>query len=221
MAAVGCGRLVIVATYRSRRLDYSESTRSALVDSAVELFTEKGYASTSLDEIARRARVTKGALYHHFGGKQAIFEAAFDKVDSRVIGRLEEITRGPEPPWERALRALREFIISCLDPAYQRLVIHEAPAVMGWERWREAEEHASFGLVRANLRNLIEAGELDEVPLEVASRLLFGALSAAATEIATAPDPERVGAEIEAVIVQLLNRLRRGNGTEGASRSAS
>jgi AcrR family transcriptional regulator len=200
---------VRVATIRSRRLDYSESTRSALVDSAIDLFTKRGYAGTSLDEITRRARVTKGALYHHFSGKQALFEAAFEKVESRVIGRLEEIARAPEPPWDRALHGLRAFIAACLDPAYQRIVVHEAPVVMGWERWREAEDRASFGLVRANLENLVAAGEIDEMPLDITSRLLFGALSAAATEIAGSADPERVGAEVETAIVGLLTRLRR------------
>lgn len=198
-----------MATIRSRRLDYSESTRSALVDSAVALFAKNGYAGTSLDEIARRARVTKGALYHHFSGKQALFEEAFEKVESAVIERLEEIADGPEPPWERALHGLREFITICFEPTYQRIAIQEAPVVMGWERWRAAEDRASFGLIRANVANLVEAGELDEVPLDVTSRLLFGALFAAATEIASSPDPQRVGAEIETVIVQLLNLLRR------------
>jgi AcrR family transcriptional regulator len=194
---------------RSRRLDYSESTRSALVDSAIELFTKGGYAGTSLDEVARRARVTKGALYHHFSGKQALFEAAFEKVESRVFGRLEEIMRGPEPPWERALRGVREFISHCLDPAYQRIAVHEAPVVMGWERWREAEDRASFGLIRAGVEDLIAAGEVDPVPVEITSRLLFGALSAAATEIAGSADPQRVGEQVEAVIVQLLTSVRR------------
>ncbi|MDQ0379847.1 TetR/AcrR family transcriptional regulator [Amycolatopsis thermophila] len=194
---------------RSRRLDYSESTRSALVNSAVDLFTKRGYASTSLDEIAKRARVTKGALYHHFSGKQALFEAAFEKVESQVFGRLEEIVGGDGSPWERALAGLREFISSCLDPAYQRIAIHEAPVVMGWERWREAEDRASFGLIRRSLADLIEAGEVDEVPVEITARLLFGALHSAATEIASSPDPKKVGAQIEAVIVQLLHRVRR------------
>lgn len=194
---------------RSRREDYSESTRSALVNSAVELFTKRGYAGTSLDEIAKRARVTKGALYHHFSGKQALFEAAFEQVESGVFGRLEEMMRGPEPPWERALNGLREFISSCLDPAYQRIAIHEAPVVMGWERWREAEDRASFGLIRSSLEDLIEAGEVDSVPVEITSRLLFGALSSAATEIASSPDPKKVGAQVESVIVQLLTRVRR------------
>ncbi|WP_020671430.1 TetR/AcrR family transcriptional regulator [Amycolatopsis nigrescens] len=193
---------------RSRRVDYSESTRSALVDSAVELFTKRGYAGTSLDEIAKRARVTKGALYHHFSGKQALFEAAFDEVETLVFDRLAKIMRGPGSPWERALTGLRTFIKSCLDPSYQRIAIHEAPVVMGWERWREAEDHFSFGLIRSSLDDLIAAGEVDQVPVEITSRLLYGALSAAATLIAGASDQKKAGAEVEAVIIQLLDRIR-------------
>ena len=74
-----CRTVVNVVTMRSRRVDYSESTRQALVDSALDLFTKRGYAGTSLEAIVKRARVTKGALYHHFSGKQALFEAAFDR----------------------------------------------------------------------------------------------------------------------------------------------
>jgi AcrR family transcriptional regulator len=194
---------------RARRLDYSESTRSALVESAIELFTERGYAGTSLDEVAKRARVTKGALYHHFSGKQALFEAAFDTVETRVHDRIVEVGRGQESPWECTLLRLHAFIDACYDPAYQRIAIHEGPVVMGWERWREAEDRRSFGLVRSGVEALIEAGELDGLPVEIASRLLFGALCAVATEIAGAADPKEVGAQVESVVVQLLQGLRR------------
>jgi hypothetical protein len=81
--------------------------------------------------------------------------------------------------------------------------------VMGWERWREAEDRASFGLIRSSLEDLIEAGEVDNVPVEITARLLFGALFSAATEIASSPDPKKVGDQMEAVITQLLTRLRR------------
>jgi len=135
-------------------LEYSESTRHALVDSAVDLFTKRGYAATSLDEVAKRARVTKGALYHHFSGKQALFEAAFDAVESRVMTRLAEIVVGPGDPWERAMNGIQQYIKICLDPAYQRIVVHEAPVVMGWERWREAEDHFSEQLIRLVVRRI-------------------------------------------------------------------
>jgi AcrR family transcriptional regulator len=179
------------------------------VDSAIELFTERGYASTSLDEVAKRSRVTKGALYHHFTGKQALFEAAFDAVENRMLDRLRKIMEGPQPPWERALGGLRAFIGFCLEPSYQRIAIHEAPVVLGWECWREAEEGFSFGVIRNALEELMAAGEIDAVPVEITSRLLFGALSAAATEIASSSDPKAVGEQVEGVIVHLLQTIRR------------
>ncbi|OLR95246.1 TetR/AcrR family transcriptional regulator [Actinokineospora bangkokensis] len=193
---------------QSRRVDYSESTRGALVDSAVALFTEHGYAATSLDAIAKRARVTKGALYHHFPGKQALFEAAFDAVETTVVGRLSQVVIGPGSAWERAVDGLRGYIGVCLEPSYQRIVIHEGPVVMGWERWREAEEHYSYGLVRTALESLIAAGEIDELPVEVTARVLFGALSTGATIIAGAEDPERAGAEVALTITRVLEGMR-------------
>ena len=204
---------------RSRRLEYSESTRHALVDSAVELFTRRGYAAASLDEVAKRARVTKGALYHHFSGKQALFEAAFDAVESTVMTELAEIVVGPGDPWDRAMNGIQQYIKICLDPSYQRIVIHEAPVVMGWERWREAEDHFSFGLVRASIQALVDAGELAELPVEVTARLLFGALTAGAMVIARADDPKKAGAEVSTTIIRMLERLRGGRDTDGAETS--
>lgn len=193
---------------RARRLEYSEATRTALVDSAVELFTKHGYAHTSLDQVAKRARVTKGALYHHFSGKQALFEAAFDRMEGRCVQRLNEILGGPGTPWDRARAGLGAFVEICLDQSYQRIVIHEGPVVMGWERWREAEENFSFGLVRAGLEMLIEAGEVEQVPVEVTARLLYGALCAAAEFIATSDDQQQVSAEVANTIERLLELVR-------------
>jgi AcrR family transcriptional regulator len=200
-------------------LEYSESTRHALVDSAVDLFTRRGYAATSLDEVAKRARVTKGALYHHFSGKQALFEAAFDSVENTVMTRLTEIVVGPGDPWDRAMNGIRHYIKICLDPSYQRIVVHEAPVVMGWERWREAEDHFSFGLVRASIQALVDGGELAPLPVEVTARLLFGALTAGAAVIARADDPKKAGAEVSTTIVTMLERLR-NPATENASAGA-
>lgn len=207
-----------MVTVRSRRLEYSESTRQALVDSAVHLFTGQGYAGTSLDEVARRARVTKGALYHHFSGKQALFEAAFEAVESAVMTRLAEIVDGPGEPWDRAMNGIRHYIEICLDPSYQRIVVHEAPVVMGWERWREAEDQFSFGLVRTGIQALVDAGEIDDLPVEVTARLLFGALTAGATMIARSDDPKQTSAEVSTSIIRMLERLRRPGPTRRGRR---
>ena len=194
---------------RTRRAEYSESTRQALVDSAVDLFTKRGYAGTSLDEVVKRARVTKGALYHHFSGKQALFEAAFAQVETRSIESLTAVLTGEGGAWDTAVATLRAYVRKCLEPEYQRIIVHEAPVVMGWERWREAEEQFSFGLLRTAVQLLVDAGEIEEAPVEIMARLLFGALSAGASTIASSSDPKRTGREVERAILRVVEGLRK------------
>jgi AcrR family transcriptional regulator len=193
---------------RSRRVDYTESTRQALVDSALELFTKRGYAATSLDAIVKRARVTKGALYHHFSGKQALFEAAFDAVETAAIKRMAVVVDGDGSAWDNAMAGIHAYIGVCLEPSYQRIVIHEAPVVMGWERWREAEEHFSYGLVRATVESLVDAGEIEPLPVEVTARVLFGALSAGAETIASSPEPKKTAADVTKTITTVMTGMR-------------
>src|SRR5688572_33212732 len=97
----------------SRRQEYSASTKRALVDVATERFTDRGYAGTSLDEIVAGARVTKGALYHHFTGKQALFEAVFEQVEADATGSIRKAVRDHHDPWEKALAGLRAFLAVC------------------------------------------------------------------------------------------------------------
>ncbi|WP_073482771.1 TetR/AcrR family transcriptional regulator [Streptoalloteichus hindustanus] len=194
---------------RSRRLDHAEPTRRALVDSAVELFTERGYAGAALDEVARRARVTKGALYHHFGGKQALFEAAFEAVETDVVARLGRAMGEAGSPWETAKAGLRAFLEVCLEPAYQRIVVHEAPAVMGRNRSREADERFTFGVVRQAIAGLVETGELADLPVDALARVVFGALSAGATTIADSPEPHSAKIDVERCVEYVLEGLRR------------
>src|SRR6201991_538857 len=111
----------------SRRQQYSASTKRALVDVAEELFTESGYAATSLDAIVAGARVTKGALYHHFSGKQALFEAVFERVESNASKAIQKSLRGERDPWEKALLGLRAFLEVVREPTYRRVVILEGP----------------------------------------------------------------------------------------------
>ena len=200
-----------MATARPRRVEYSEATRQALVDSAVDLFTEHGYSQTSLEEIAKRARVTKGALYHHFGGKQVLFEAAFSAVESGVVARLSEVVSDPGDPWEATRSGLRAFLEVCLEPAYQRIVVQDGPAVMGWGRWRDAEEAYTFGVLRTVVSNLIASGEIgDEMPVDALARIMFGALSAGAIAIAASSSPMQERADIAVCIERVLNGLRVG-----------
>jgi AcrR family transcriptional regulator len=194
----------------SRRQQYSASTKRALVEVATQLFTEQGYAATSLDQIVAGARVTKGALYHHFSGKQAVFEAVFEQVESDASKGIRKALRGSRDPWEKALLGLRAFLAAVQDPAYQRVVIQEGPAVLGYERFREQEERSSYGLVQDLVRDVLRDSpyDLDDEMLETFTRIFFGAMSAAGESVSSASDARLAVARTETAIAFILTGLR-------------
>ncbi len=192
----------------SRRQEYSASTRRALVDVATDLFTERGYAGTSLDEIVAGARVTKGALYHHFSGKQALFESVFEKVEERAARDIHRAVRGNRDPWEKALGGLRAFLEVLQEPGYRRIVIADGPAVLGYERYREQEERTTFGIVQEIVSSVLATYELEPSMVETFSRVFFGAMSAAGAAVSSAEDTRKAGAEVEAAIAYILAGLR-------------
>jgi AcrR family transcriptional regulator len=194
----------------TRRAAYSASTKRALVDVAEELFTENGYAATSLDAIVAGARVTKGALYHHFSGKQALFEAVFERVEGDAAKRIQEALRGQRDPWHKALAGLRSFLAVVQEPTYRRIVIQEGPSVLGYERFREQEERSTFANVLDIVRSVLEAGDwsLDEPMLQTFARVFFGAMSSAGESGSTPEDPEAAAERVETVIAFLLSGVQ-------------
>jgi AcrR family transcriptional regulator len=193
----------------SRRQEYSASTKRALIDVAAELFTEQGYAGTSLDQIVAGARVTKGALYHHFSGKQALFEAAFETVEEQASRSIRGAVRGTRDPWEKAIGGLRAFLAVVQEPSYRRIVVQEGPAVLGYERYREQEERSTFGIVQEIVSSVLAAYDLERSMIETFSRVFFGAMSAAGAAVSSAEDPARASEEVEAAIGFILTGLQR------------
>jgi AcrR family transcriptional regulator len=194
----------------TRRAAYSASTKRALIDVAEERFTESGYAAASLDAIVAGARVTKGALYHHFSGKQALFEAVFERVEDDAAKRIQQALKGQKDPWNKALSGLRAFLAVVQEPRYRRIVIQEGPAVLGYERFREQEERSTFANVLDIVRSVLQAGdwELDEAMMQTYARIFFGAMSSAGESVATASDPEVAADRVEAAIAFLLQGVQ-------------
>jgi AcrR family transcriptional regulator len=192
----------------SRRAEYSATTRRALVDVATELFTEQGYAGTSLDEIVAGARVTKGALYHHFSGKQALFESVFEKIEERAAKDIHRAVRDNRDPWLKALGGLRAFLAVLQEPSYRRVVVLDGPAVLGYERYREQEERTTFGIVQEIVSSVLSGYELEPSMVETFSRVFFGAMSAAGAAVSSADDTRRASEEVEAAIAYILAGLR-------------
>lgn len=195
-------RLVPSVPGASRRQQFSASTKRALVEVAERLFTEHGYANTSLDAIVAGAEVTKGALYHHFSGKQALFEAVFERVENDASKLIAKALKGKKDPWEKAQAGLRAFLEVVQEPRYRRVVIQEGPAVLGYERFREQEERSTFATVLDIVRAVLGAGSwnLDEGMLQTFARIFFGAMSSAGESVATAEDPEEAAARVEVAI---------------------
>ena len=194
----------------TRRQQYSATTKRALIDVAEELFTESGYANTSLDAIVAGARVTKGALYHHFSGKQALFEAVFERVETDASKSINKALSDKRDPWEKAQAGLGAFLEIVQQPRYRRIVIQEGPAVLGYERFREQEERSTFGSVLDIVRSVLGAGdwELDEGMLQTFARIFFGAMSSAGESVATAEDPEMAAWRVEAAIGFMITGFR-------------
>jgi AcrR family transcriptional regulator len=193
-----------------RRQQYSASTKRALIEIAESLFSEQGYAATSLDAIVAGARVTKGALYHHFSGKQAVFEAVFEKVETNASKRIAKALKGEKDPWKKAILGLREFLACVQDPAYRRVVIQDGPAVLGYEKFREYERRSSFVLVQEIVRSVLNAGgwQLDDKMVETFSRIFVGALASAGETVSTSDDPAEASARVEIAMGFILEGLR-------------
>jgi len=202
----------------NRRQQYSASTKRALVDVAEAIFTENGYAATSLDAIVAGARVTKGALYHHFSGKQALFEAVFERVESRAARAIATSLTGHPDPWTRARAGLGAFLEAVQQPGYRRIVIQEGPAVLGHERYREQEERSTYALVDEIVRSVLtaEGRHLDDAMLDTFTRIFFGAMSAAGGSVAVSPDPAAAALHVEAAIGFIMAGLQQllENGVE-------
>ena len=196
---------------KSRREMYSEATRAALLDTATALFAERGYAGTSLEDVASASQVTRGAVYHHFASKQALFEAVLELQEARVTAEVLAAASAPDP-WDAALLALDAYLTHCCDPVYGRLVWLEGPAALGWHRWRECEKNYAYGLVERFIRDLVEAGYLEDRAFDSLVQFSFWMLGGAGLAVAEAPaaDRPRLREEWRYLIRQTISGLQAG-----------
>ena len=180
-----------------------EVTQKSLRDEARKLFAEKGYSGAYTEELVERAKVTKGALYHHFASKRELYLAVVEDMERELTERIEAAGAGKKP-WDRLDAMCRAYLDSCRDPAFARMLVLEAPVVLGWKTWCNLEQKYE---VAAFARCLGEADALQEPP-ETLAQVILGALTTGARVIATAADPEAARAEIQKTIDRLIAGLR-------------
>jgi AcrR family transcriptional regulator len=190
---------------RRTQAERTEATREALIAAARDLFTKRGYENVATEEIVRAAGVTRGALYHHFGDKASLLEAVYGRIEAESTERVARIVLGSEleSPLEAMKAGIGAFLEECAKPELRQIALHDAPAVLGWERWREIGAANGLGLIEASLGAAIEAGEIRELPAKPTAHLLMGALDEAAMVLARDERPE-ARAEVTEVLVALL-----------------
>jgi AcrR family transcriptional regulator len=200
-------------------------TRQALVDAARALFTEQGFAATGTEEIVAAARVTRGALYHHFQDKTDLFRAVMEQVAREVAEHLieAELSRPAAPgapvvpgasqapsadAWDEVRDGLRAFLDLCVvTDDFQRIVLVEGPAVLGPEAWDELVARHGSNLLAVWLTRAVEQGRIVPLPIPPLTRLLIAMISESSLYIARADDRPAARAEMGAVLARFLTGL--------------
>ncbi|MBA3653117.1 MAG: TetR/AcrR family transcriptional regulator [Actinobacteria bacterium] len=185
----------------------SEATRGALLRAGRELFAERGFANTPREDIVERAGVTRGALHHHFGRKEDLFRAVCEEIEEEIGQLVITAAAAGEDPMAQLRRGCQAFLDAALEPAVQRIVVLDAPAVLGWEGWREVEARHGLGLVGEGLRAVMAAGQIDEQPVEPLAHIVLAALNEAALLVAGAQDPAATRVTVGRMLDRLLFRL--------------
>lgn len=192
---------------KSRREQYVESTRTALLDTGRRHFTERGFADVSAEELVRAAGLTRGALYHHFNGKQGLFEAVFEEYEDEAAQRIAAAVAGAGgDPWHRGIAGIRAFLDICAEPGYRQIVLLQGPIALGWQRWRELDQRYLGALLEDGLTAILGAAPAHSLPLTAAA--LYGALTELALTIADAADPAQARDQAVQLVAAMLKGVR-------------
>ena len=195
-------------TQRRRQQDRTRATRSALISTGRQLFAQRGYYAVPAEEIVAAAGLTRGALQHHFGDKQALFRAVFEQLEADISAQLAAAVTDAPDAWAAATAALGAFLDTCERPEVIQIALTDAPAVLGWATWRAVEADHGLGLITAGLRQAMADGVIVKQPVEVVAHLILSAVIEAALLIAHAPNHRNARKDVERSLLTLLAGLR-------------
>jgi len=183
------------------------ATRAGLLRAARTIFAETGYEAAATEEIVKRAKVTRGALYHHFKDKRALFEAVVVEVARGIAGTIDDMTVPVTDPLSALIEGTQAFLDACLDPAVRRIYLIDAPAVLGWHRWREIDAPHGVRSLREGVAAVLAARPDPGLAVEPVTFLLAGAFNEAALWIAEAKDEKAARKEMDRVLEEFIARL--------------
>jgi AcrR family transcriptional regulator len=194
----------------SLRAEQVKQTRAALVEAGRLLFGRDGFAATSVDDLARQARVTTGALYYHFPNKTTLFETVFEAVHGELLDAAERAASDASDELEFLALGFEAYLDQLLKPDVQRIVITDAPAVLGLARFTELDERYAFAVIAEALRSATAAGKLAVEDPETVTRLLLGALVRGGTLIAGSAEPDRTRDAVARAMRKMLDGFASG-----------
>jgi len=197
---------------RRTQRERSDATRAALIAAGRELFAAHGYRQVSAEALVRAAGLSRGALYHQFGGKRELFAAVVEVVERETVGRIGQLLAGVADAREALLVGVDAWLEACADPEVEQIVLVDGPAVLGWEEFRALSMNHGLGVVEAVLGAAVEGGFLPAQPLRPLAHVLGGALDEAALYVARAEEPARARAEMSRVLRDLVSALLRRDG---------
>ena len=195
---------------QSKKAAQTLATKQKLERIARELFAERGFAEVSAEELVARANVTRGALYHHYDGKEGLFEAVVEAAMKDVHAKLAAEAKGAPDALQGLQRGVHAFLKVCTEPATQRLLLVDAPAVMGWHKWRALDAKYGFGLLRQALSAAVKAGLVRNQDPDILAHVLLGALIEAAMVIARSDSPAKERRAAERAIASMIEAWRTG-----------
>jgi AcrR family transcriptional regulator len=191
----------------TRRAAQGQATRGQLIEVATRLFAEHGYEDTSIEAVLTAAGVSRGALYHHFSGKDALFEAVVQSVEDGITAELTAAMQGISGAVAMINAGALAWIDLAGDPVIQRIVLTDGPSVLGWERWRTMDEQYAVGAMRELLQAVCDEGNLAPELVNSFAHMILAALDEIAVVIARAEDHEAAMAEGRVAVSELLRRL--------------
>jgi len=184
-----------------------EATRAQLIAIATRLFASRGYEDTSIEAVLREAGVSRGSLYHHFAGKEALFEAVLEDVEVRVGGAVIAAAADAAGPVAALRAGSLAWVRIAGDPVVQRILLIDAPSVLGWARWRAMEERHALGLIRATLQAVADGGSLRPDLVDTLAHVLLASVNEVALLVARSDDPDSAMKAGGDAIDELLQRL--------------
>ena len=191
----------------NKKVERGRATREQLIEIATPLFASRGYEDTSIEAVLQDSGVSRGALYHHFAGKEGLFEAVHEAVEARIDHEISLATQNARDPVAMLRAGCLTWIRLAGDPLVQRILLIDAPAVLGWQRWRELEEQHALGMVKLALQAISDAGRLPAHLVTPFAHMLLAALNEIAIVIARSDDTDDATREGQAAVEALLQRL--------------